>query len=147
MGAMGFTASSPLKEDPSSDLTFPVPVSGAEGLEEDSSAGLIALPVCLPSTGVLKSSDTSTSTKQLERHPGPVQEPLRASPNPLQHEGSVLLLSPDTKTNKDQGSTLRPAGPSTDSIGFEPSALQPDTLEQLAAAHRVRPLSGRRPAG
>ena len=72
--ARGMIASALPNETPPPGLIFPAPVSGVEGSEESLFAGFIALPEDSPLTGDAINSDTSTSTKQSLRHPGPGQD-------------------------------------------------------------------------
>ena len=65
LGAMGSKPSSPRAEDASVNLNLPAPLSSAVWSKEGPSAGIAALPVDLPSIGVAKNDDTSTSTVKI----------------------------------------------------------------------------------
>ena len=60
LGAMDLDGSPPVRADTTANINIPASLSSAEGLEGGSSAGLIALPVDFPSTGVAQIDDTST---------------------------------------------------------------------------------------
>ena len=152
LGAMGSKPSSPHTEDASVNLNLPAPLSSAGWSKERSSAGSAAVPVDLPSTGVAKNDDTTTSTKRHLRHTGPVPEPSQSTPNLQKQEGQPLLLCPAgslAKQSQRQSYATEAAAPSIDSIGFGQMAEQ-QSFEQGAAAPpsiSTVPAAGLQPTG